>query len=69
MWCLFSLPHCVCGFHLGFGLGHANVCMTIDRYLHVTESMQHEASARVDVPLDAAAAGLEVSSDQAADEV
>ena len=26
MWCLFSLPHCVCGFHLGFGLVAMATC-------------------------------------------
>ena len=37
-------------------LGHSTISMTLDRYSHVTESMQRDAAARFDAILEAAAA-------------
>jgi integrase len=37
-------------------LGHANIAITLDRYSHVTEGMQHEAADRLDVLLEQASA-------------
>jgi integrase len=40
-------------------LGHSTITMTLDRYSHVTESMQREAATRLDALLSAAADELE----------